>query len=231
MVFIVIDGIDGSGKKTQLDLLVKRIQSEGYDIKIVDFPQYGKKSAALVEEYLNGRFGSADEVSPYQASIFFACDRFEAKKRMTKWLSEGKILLSNRYVSANMGHQGGKVQDEERERLLNWLDELEFGIFAIPRPDLTIILDIPVEISQQLVGKKEKRIYTENTHDIHESDACHLENARKTYLNLVKKPGWTLVSCAKQGHLRAPEEIAKEIWDKVSLLILTNPSKNQPEHY
>jgi dTMP kinase len=100
--FIVIDGTDGSGKATQTELLVKRLEAEGYAVVMADFPRYGERSAMLVEDYLNGKFGSAQEVGPYRGSIFFACDRYAASFQIKQWLEEGKLIISNRYVSANM---------------------------------------------------------------------------------------------------------------------------------
>ena len=102
---IVIDGTDGSGKGTQTELLVERLKNEGHAVFMLDFPQYGERSAAMVEDYLNGKFGTADEVGPYKASIFYACDRFAAASEVKKRLARGEICISNRYVSANMGHQ------------------------------------------------------------------------------------------------------------------------------
>jgi dTMP kinase len=108
-VFIVIDGTDGAGKKTQTDILCEKLKAYGFAVEIADFPQYGHKSAGLVEEYLNGRYGTAEAVGPYAASIFYACDRYDASFKIRKWLAEGKVVVSNRYVAANMGHQGGKI--------------------------------------------------------------------------------------------------------------------------
>ena len=105
--FIVIDGTDGSGKATQTKLLVKKLRKEKYKVKLADFPQYNKKSAGLVEEYLSGKYGTEKNVGPYVASIFYACDRYDASFKIRKWLKEGNIVISNRYVTANMGHQGG----------------------------------------------------------------------------------------------------------------------------
>jgi dTMP kinase len=102
---IVIDGTDGSGKKTQIALLEKHLKEQGYEVEKIDFPQYGHKSAGLVEEYLNGDYGQANEVTPYQGSLFYALDRYAASFTMKKWLAEGKVVLCDRYVSANMGHQ------------------------------------------------------------------------------------------------------------------------------
>src|SRR6266403_2732213 len=143
--FIVIDGTDGSGKTTQFKLLQDTLQAEGYEVETTDFPQYGKKSAGLVEEYLNGKYGN--EVNPYASSIFYAVDRFDASKQMQEWLDQGKIILSNRYVLASAGHQGGKIEDkDERVKFFRWLNNLEYKIFGIPQPDLNIILHVPAAI-------------------------------------------------------------------------------------
>lgn len=158
--FIVIDGTDGSGKATQMKLLVKELRKKGYKVEVFDFPQYGKKSAGLVEEYLNGKYGSAQDVGPYRGSIFYACDRYAASFKIRKFLEEGKIVISNRYVTANMGHQGGKIKNpKERKRYFNWLYDLEYRIFEIPKPDLNIILHVDAAIAQKLVDNKGVRNY------------------------------------------------------------------------
>ena len=137
-IFIVIDGTDGSGKTTQLNLLVKRLREQGKEVEVADFPQYNQKSAGLVEEYLEGKYGTADEVSPYTASVFYAVDRFDASFKMKEQLKQGKIIISNRYVSASMGHQGGKIKDsEERKKYLEWIQNFEYNVMGIPKPDLT----------------------------------------------------------------------------------------------
>ncbi len=215
--FIVIDGTDGSGKGTQTALLVKRLQNNGYEVEMADFPQYGEKSAGLVEEYLNGNYGSALEVGPYRASIFFACDRFAAAPKIKKWINEGKIVIANRYVSSNMGHQSGKIKDaKNREKFLNWLEELEYDIFEIPRPDLNILLYMPPEIGQELVDKKESRDYIKGKkRDIHEADIQHLKDAAQAYLDLAKNYGWTTIDCAPEGNLNSIEHISDQLWQKI----------------
>ena len=110
---IVIEGTDGSGKGTQTGLLIKRLKKEGYKVMIADFPQYGQRSATMTEDYLNGKYGSAEHVGAYRASIFYACDRFDASFKMREWLKDGGIIISNRYVSASMGHQAGKIKNKE----------------------------------------------------------------------------------------------------------------------
>lgn len=217
--FIVIDGIDGTGKKTQLDLLKIRLESEGLAVETADFPQYGNKSAGPVEDYLNGKFGAADEVGAYRSSIFFAVDRYAASKKITGWQEAGKVVITNRYVSANMGHQGGKISDTgERAKYFAWLDELEYSLFKIPRPNVNIILHIPPEIAQQLVDKKaaEVRTYSENKRDIHEADINHLRNAEQTYLEISRTfPGFILIECYESGRLLSREEVHEKVWQTV----------------
>lgn len=216
-MFIVIDGTDGSGKATQSKLLVESLKKEGKMVEYVDFPRYGQKSAAMVEEYLNGKLGSADEVGPYRASIIYAIDRYAASFEIRKWISEGKIIIANRYVSSNMGHQAGKIKSpEERDKFLNWLEDLEFRIFRIPKPDMVILLYVPPQIGQQLVSKKGYRNYVGGARkDIHESDLDHLKNASEAYLYVAKKFNWIVINCANENGIRSIEEIHKMILNEI----------------
>jgi dTMP kinase len=218
---IVISGTDGSGKGTQTDLLVQRLKDENYPVKITDFPQYGQKSAGMVEEYLNGKFGTADEVGPYRASIFYACDRYEASFRMHKWLKEGNIIVSNRYVSANMGHQAGKIQNlKERDEYLGWLENLEYNIFGIPRPDKNLLLYMPADVAQKLVDQKGHRDYVGgHKRDIHEADLNHLQNAASAYKYVAQKYDWTTINCAKDEEPLTRETIHEMVWNEVKKLI------------
>src|SRR3989344_8673471 len=159
---IVIDGTDGSGKKTQTQLLIERLQKENYPAVSISFPQYGKKSAGLVEEYLNGKYGKADEVNPYTASLFYALDRFDLSSEIRARLAEGKIIVTDRYVDANAGHQGGKIKNpEERKKFIEWLYDMEYRILGILRPDTVLILYVPAEVGQKLVLEKQQRLYIE----------------------------------------------------------------------
>ena len=218
---IVIDGTDGSGKETQTKLIIKRLEQEKINVKMADFPQYGQKSCVLVEEYLNGKFGSAEEVGPYKASLFFAYDRCAASPWMKDWLNQGGIIISNRYVSSNMGHQAGKIKNsQERDKFLDWLDDLEFNKFRIPRPNLTILLYMPVEIGQQLVDKKGHRDYVGGKkRDIHENDKQHLIDAAEAYKHVSNRFGWPVIECAPEGNLKSPAEINLELWNVVKKLI------------
>lgn len=218
---IVIDGTDGSGKATQTNLLVEKLKKKGKKVELIDFPRYGQKSAGLVEEYLNGKFGTAEEVGPYKASIFYAVDRYAASSKIKKWLSEGKIVISNRYASSNMGHQAGKIKDlKERDKFLRWLEELEFVIFGIPKPDVNILLYMSPEIGQKLVDKKGHRDYVNGTKkDIHESDINHLKDAAEAYKYVAKKFDWIVIDCAPEGRLKTIEEIQNLVLDKLKNII------------
>jgi dTMP kinase len=224
--FIVIDGTDGSGKTTQMNLLLETLKLSGFAVEVADFPQYGQKSAGLVEEYLNGKYG---QVNAYAASIFYAVDRFDASFKIRQWLSEGKIIICNRYVTANAGHQGGKIEDDaERIKYFRWLDNLEYTTFGIPKPDLNIILHVPAEISQQLVDKKDAsmRAYAEGKNkkrDMHEADLDHLKNAERAYLEIAKLfPNTKLVECTVNNEMMSPKAIHNKVWELVRRIALKN---------
>lgn len=180
---------------------------------MADFPQYWKKSAWMVEEYLNWTFWTAEQVWPYRASIFYAIDRYEASFKINKWLSEWKIIISNRYVSSNMWHQAWKIKDKgERDKFLLRLEDLEYWIFWIPRPDLNILLYMPPQIWQNLVDKKWERDYIKwKKRDIHEADIKHLEDAAAAYKYVAEKYWWKIVDSAPWGHLKDISTISKEI--------------------
>ncbi|MBI4122310.1 MAG: deoxynucleoside kinase [Parcubacteria group bacterium] len=215
---IVIDGADGSGKATQFKLLLKRLQDEDLDVFTMDFPQYGKKSAGAVEEYLNGKYGSAESVGPYRGSILFAVDRYDASFEMRKALDDGKIILCNRYVTANMAHQGGKIADEaERLKYFAWLKELEFGIFDIPQPNINIFLHVPPEIALELIDKKGHRDYIGGEgRDLHEADLKHQKDTEKVYRQLGNiLPNTFTIECAPDNKLMTPDAIHEQVWSAV----------------
>jgi len=220
--FIVIDGTDGSGKGTQTDILIQRLQEAKYPVFKIDFPQYGQKSAGLVEDYLNGKYGSAQEVGPYVASIFYAVDRFDASNSIRQALLANKIVVANRYVTSNMGHQGGKIaSDENRRDFFAWLENLEFNIFNIPRPDLNLILHVDAAMAQQLVDQKGHRDYVHGEkRDIHEADLNHLRLAEKVYLQLADiMPNAKKIECVKDGQIMTREAINDLVWQEVMTLI------------
>jgi dTMP kinase len=221
---IVIDGTDGSGKATQTQMLAERLRNADFEVEIADFPQYGKKSAGLVEEYLNGKYGEAKDVGPYRASIFYAIDRYDASFKIREWIDNGKIVISNRYVTANMAHQGGKIAEEsERQKYFDWLYNLEYNIFNIPRPDLNVILHVDAAIAQKLVDEKSARDYVGGKkRDIHEADINHLRDAEKIYLEIAQKfDDFCLIECVKNNEILSRDEINDLIWKKVLIEIET----------
>ena len=182
---------------------VENLKKLGYNIKVADFPQYENWSSVFVQKYLTGEFGTADEVNAKCASIFYAIDRYVKAPELKKWLEEGYIIISNRYVSASKGHQTGKIKDKElRKKFVDWLIDLEYNIFNIPRPDKVFFVHMPCIVGQQLVNKKEDRTYLEQgkKKDIHETDINHLRDAELAYIELVDRfDYWEKIECTKPG--------------------------------
>ncbi len=222
--FFVFEGIDGSGKSTQTKLLANYFTKKGYKVEKIDFPQHGQRSSAMVDDYLTGKYGSADEVGPYIASIFYACDTYDASFKIKKWLYEGKIVISDRYLVSNIGHQGGKLIKNKKEwkKYVNWLYNLEYDIFKIPKPDCTIILKTSSEFSLKLSNnisdkskQRKRRAYlgSSKKQDIHEKNKRHLENALKSYLTAAEefKKDFKVIECLDNGNLLPPEIINQKI--------------------
>lgn len=218
--FIVIEGGDGSGKATHVELVAKNALLNGKELEKIDFPQYGTKSAGPVEEYLNGKYGNVREVSPYTASLLFAVDRFDASFKINAALEAGKIILSNRYVLSNAAHQGAKLSDPQgRQKFWKWLEELEYGILKLPKPDITIFLHVPAEIGYELILKKAERTHLGGkVRDIHEVDLDYLKKVESVYKELATTdPSIKTIECTLQGALLPIEEInsliMKQIYD------------------
>lgn len=217
-VFIVLEGTDGSGKGTQYEILKKRLEDEGYPVAGFDFPQYDKPSSFFVKEYLNGNYGTAEQVGPYTGSLFFALDRYQAAPQIRQALSEGKVVISNRFTGSNMAHQGTKFdKPKERKDYFLWLENLEYEMLGIPRPDHSLVLRVPADVAQGLVDKKEQRSYTNKKRDIHEADLSHLERSVEVYDDLCKlfPDEFTALSCVQDGQLRTIQEISQLVWETV----------------
>lgn len=222
---IVIDGTDGSGKATQVDLLSKRLKKEGHTVKVVDFPEYYKNFfGKFIGHCLSEQYYNFVKVHPKIASVLYAADRFESKKEMETWLKKGYIVIANRYVSANQIHQGGKIKSaKKRAEFLKWLDEMEYGVFKIPKPDVVFYLNLPIVVSKALIkerNKKDARAYLGKKQDVHEKDLDFLENSRKSALWLAKtQKNYIQVNCTDKNILRSREDIHGEVYEKVKKVL------------
>lgn len=215
---IVIEGLDGSGKSTQLELLEKNLKKNGIDCRSVSFPNYEGDSSALVKMYLAGQFGSApSDVNAYAASCFYAVDRYASyKKDWGKYYNEGGVIISGRYTTSNAVHQCSKLPKEEWEGFLSWLYDFEYNKLAIPKPDKVIFLDMPTEVSQKLLdGRYDKQ---GGGKDIHERDVEYLNRCRAAALFTAEFSGWEKISCAFAGNPRTIEEIAEDVIKTTGLL-------------
>ena len=216
-MFIVIDWIDWSGKWTQVKLLEENLKKLWKTVKVLDYPRYWEKSAFAVEKYLNWDYWK--EVTAKQASIFYALDRFDDSINIKNDSLNYDFIISNRYVSANMIHQAGKIFDKsDRDMFLDWLDDLEYNIFNIPRPDLTIFLNVSPEMSQKLVLLKEEREYLKwwKKMDLHEEDKEHLINAHASAMEVVDKyDDWVRIDCERDLKMRSVEDINGEIMEEI----------------
>lgn len=218
--FIVIDGIDGSGKATQTKLLKEKLEKEGQKVKVIDFPRYENNFfGKLIGQYLSGVYGDFIQMDPRVASVLYAADRFESSEDIRKWLDDGYFVLADRYVSANQIHQGGKIRSKtERKKFLNWLEDMEYSVFKISKPDLVIYLDVPFEISQywlkQKVAKRKKESYLKNGRkDVAEDNLIHLKDSRNSALSLAKEnKNWVKVSCCKGMFCLLPELVHEEVF-------------------
>lgn len=220
-LMIVVEGSDGSGKATQVNLLSERLKSAGYDVALFDFPRYNQESSHFIKQYLSGAYGKATEISPYTASLFYALDRYEAATDIKRELKAGKIILVDRFVGSNMAHQGSKFKDPVEQRgFFVWADNLEYNLLAIPRPDTNIFLRVPAETSAKLMRQKNR--------DQHESDTEYLKKSVATYDLLCRlfPKDFTAIECTDNGKLLSITQISNLIWEKIKPLLPPEPPHN-----
>lgn len=210
---IVIEGIDGSGKRTQLELLGKALTARDLDYVTFSFPRYESSFGRLVARFLNGEFGPLEAVDPHFSALLYAGDRFESKPELEAALAAGKTILSDRYIASNLAHQSARVPAEKRPEFLAWLKRLEYSIYGLPAEDLVIYLRMPAARAHQLVARKASREYTTLRRDLLEADVHHLEQAAAIYDQLGRQPNWVTIECVDTvGSMRPPQEIAPVIW-------------------
>ena len=212
---IVIEGLDGGGKTTQLELL----KNDYPDFRFITFPNYDSPSGQIVSNYLNGAYSEKNpSVSAYTASCFYAVDRYTSFK--TDWEKDyrsGKTIVSARYVSSNAIYQMTKLPQNEWESYMDWLFDIEYNKFGIPKPSATIFLDMPPEVSRQLLLKRNNG--DANKLDIHESDLQFMSDCRKAALYVAGKENWEIISCAENGSPRSIEDIHKTLVEKIEGLL------------
>ncbi len=216
---IVIEGLDGSGKSTQIDILAKMFDERKLEYKKIKLPNYEGNSSALVKMYLAGEFGKKPEdVNAYAASAFYAVDRFASFKTIWKDDYEsGKLILADRYTTSNAYHQMIKQPRENWDSYIEWLEDFEYSKLGIPKPDLVIYLDMPVEISQKLMSKRYGG--NESKKDVHEADVAYLTSCREAASYAAEKMGWVKIKCFENSDARSIESIAEEIGTSVEKIL------------
>lgn len=208
--FIAIEGIDGSGKRTQLDLLARFLKRRGIKIARFAFPDYHSFFGKMVGNFLDGKFGALKEVNPHFSALLYAGDRLENRGRLLAALDSGKMVITDRYIGSNLAHQTARMPATKRGAFLKWLQKLEYGVYALPKETVVIYLRVPPRAAQGLVAKKAARSYTRKSHDIQEANLRHLRDAASVYDYLARtERNWVCVDCydAQRARVRTPEDI------------------------
>jgi dTMP kinase len=223
---IALEGIDGSGKRTQLELLARALETRGQSIFRISFPRYESFYGKLVGQYLNGEFGALSTVDPHLSALLYAGDRLEARPEIEAALASGKMVLADRYIGSNLAHQTARVAPAQREEFIAWLKQLEYSLYALPVEDLVIYLRVPVAEAHRLVGLKSARPYTSLKRDIQEADIRHLEETARIYDRLATEPNWARIDCINpaSGVLLPPEEIHRAVVQAVETHVLSRAS-------
>ena len=242
-MLVAIEGIDGSGKGTQAKMLLERARGEGCTAALLSFPQYQvTQSSKWIAEYLKGDFGELNEVPPLFAGMLFALDRFESKNQIMRSLNKHDLVIMDRYVASNLAYQGARVENDDRADFVDRLLNLEYEIYRLPVPGLTLFLDMPVAFSEHLISERGTRTYTADDeiigdiaelddistdrYDIHEENTEFLHAVHKMYYRLIESFGMAphkVINCQNEdGRLRSREDIAREVWSAVEVK-LTGP--------
>ncbi len=216
---IVLEGTDGSGKATQCAALGEALEKMGISCRRVEFPQYREDSSALIKMYLGGEFGNKpSDVNAYAASTFYAVDRFASyKKDWGKFYEDGGLILADRYTTSNAVHQGSKLEGTERTDYFSWLFDFEYRLMGLPRPDLVIYLDVPVEQTDRNMRRREAE--TNTSADIHEKDRAYLNSCRIAAGQAADMFSWKRIACTENGTMRPIEDIHQEVLQAVKEIL------------
>jgi dTMP kinase len=221
-VLVAIEGIDGSGKGTQTQLLGQSLQALGLKTGQLQFPRYSQTTfGQAIGDFLNGKFGTLDQVHPQLAAMLYACDRFESRDELEQLIASSDVVILDRFVGSNLAHQAAKLDGEEREQLITWIQSIEFGVFGLPQPDQTILIDMSSQWSHELVGRKAARDYTDKVADLQESDLPYLERVRRCYRDLAEsRDDWSVVEgVARDDTLRSITDIHSDIMQLVQAIL------------
>ena len=223
-MLIAIEGIDGSGKGTQANRLHERLQETGVRSELISFPRYSQTHfGATIGRFLNGEFGQLDQVDPHLAATLYAADRFESLGMLNDLLASRDVVVSDRYVPSNIAHQGAKRTGEARQQLTEWISQVEYGVFRLPKADLVIHLDLPAKTAQELIARKSQRDYTDKAVDLQEADCDYLTSVRQAYLDLAAtEDNWQTVSLLADERLRTIDEIADDIFQRLQPLLTSD---------
>ncbi len=218
---IVIEGTDSSGKETQTKKLYERLLSEGKNVRKISFPNYDSPACEPVKMYLAGKFGdNASKVNPYPISTMYAIDRYASYKMdWGNFLQNGGIIITDRYTTSNMVHQASKIEDkEEKEKYLQWLEDLEYNKMELPKPDMVIFLNMPTDMAAKLMAERKNKITGESQKDIHEKNKEYLKKSYDNACEIAKKYNWQEIKCVDK-ELKSIEDIGEEIYNLVSSLL------------
>lgn len=220
-LLVDLEGIDGSGKGTQAQRLVERLRQQGHRTESLSFPRYTEtRFGRAIGDFLNGSFGHLNEVHPFLVALLFAGDRFESRDVLRNAIDHSDVVVLDRYVPSNVAHQASKCERAQQVDLTHAIFDLEYRIYALPQPDVVVLLDLPPELAQQLIARKSARSYTNRTADIQEADGRYLARCREVYLRLARsQPGWHLISCCDGPHLRPVDSIADDVWSVIQPLL------------
>lgn len=210
-LLIVIEGVDGSGKTTQVNLISETLKQKNIPHEVISFPRYADNIyGKLIRRYLEGEFGGTEEVNPYLMACIFAGDRHLAKPLIENFLNEGKVVLANRYVASSKAHMSANLTENKREEFMAWLDELEYQTNKIPKEDLNILLNVDPEIAQKNIRGEKGPVDRSSNKDIHETSLNHLKTAQGIYLEISKaEQNWKVVECMEGGRMKDKEVIHK----------------------
>ena len=223
---LAFEGIDGSGKGTQARKLFDRLTADGANVSLISFPQYQQTFfGQRVGDFLNGEFGQLDELNPFLVSLLYSGDRFESRQKIFDAQRACDLVILDRYVPSNVAHQSAKTSAEQQTQLQDWIEHIEYEIFKVPRPTQVILLDTPVDVSQELIARKSPRDYTDQAADLQEADVPYLEKVRRVYLDLAAtRDDWTIVPVSDDQGLKTIDEIATHVHQIANCLLDHKPA-------